>query len=433
MGVEQKLEPVKVTVQRVPTPTPTVDDYTPVESEASQATITEEESKPEVVSRGMSPIEFAPPEESTMTEDPTEYSARYSRPTSREQTPRPFLDTPERTPPKSPESSVVESSVSVAKEAPPSPEKVVPTKMEEPTRISAVFDDMIDAGVQYEAPPSYRDMQTSPIEFMRPKKVEYSPPLDSTESSSEAEMTATSGSTTADGMSDHEWMLPHNMLKSEGEITPPKMPKGFISYDDVDTENDLLSRVSLSQGELHPRLTRPRSKGEIKGPVTEALFEMKNLMAASNQGAQIIPRVERRRFKPFTPRSDEENSESVSLKSQNAIDTNYQTPSTIPPKSPRKPTSNGSRGPIVHSTPKPPIMVQERPQEAQLDETNRSSIDAGQKSQEEELNRKSQDDQIVSQRSQESARTSSAFRLPLEGLNTEETISDIEEIMYEEQ
>ena len=190
---------------------------------------------------------------------------------------------------------------------------------------------------------------------------------------------------------------------------------------DMDTENDLMSRVSLSQGEI--RRPRPRSAGQIKGPVTEALFEMKHLMAASNQGAQIIPRVERRRFKPYTPQANEGNlPESPSLKSP-SYDPNHQSSSTAPVRSPRKPTTPGS---VVHSTPKPPIMVAEGPQMVPQD-ANRSSFESAWKSQQEL--KKSNDDQILSQRSQESPRTSSAFRLPLDALNSEETISDIEEIM----
>ena len=231
--LKEKLEPVNVDVNRVPTPTGTVDDYTPDETEE----VSEQESEPkaELVSRGMSPISFGPAEESFTEDVTTEYSTRVSRPVSREQTsPKLLVDTPERTPPSSPENSVVESSLSVAKEAPPSPEKVAPSKMPEPAKLSTVFDDidMIDAGIQYEAPPSFRDTQTSPIQFapVRPQNADYSPHLETTESSGESstevESSSNSGTSTVDAMSDHEWVVPHNMLKSEGEITPPKMPKG---------------------------------------------------------------------------------------------------------------------------------------------------------------------------------------------------------------
>ena len=57
-----------------------------------------------------------------------------------------------------------------------------------------------------------------------------SPPVESTESvedeSSETTEEEEESGTTGDVMSDHEWMLPHNLLKSEGEVTPPKIPKG---------------------------------------------------------------------------------------------------------------------------------------------------------------------------------------------------------------
>ena len=167
-----KLTPVRAHVNRVPTPTRTADDYTPVESEASQASIESEEPRVDLVDRGISPIEFAPAEESSYTEDVTEYSARVSIQPSRE--PKSLVATPEKTPPRSPESSIVESVKSVAKEPPPSPEKVVPSKMPEPT-ISTVFDDadMVDAGIQYESQPSFREAQTSPIHFApaKPQRV----------------------------------------------------------------------------------------------------------------------------------------------------------------------------------------------------------------------------------------------------------------------
>ena len=122
------------------------------------------------------------------------------------------------------------------------------------------------------------------------------------------------------------------------------------------------------------------------------------------------------RFKPYTPRSDERQPESPSLKSP-TYGANYQSSSTIPTKSPRK----GVPVPImVHSTPKSNV-ASESPNENQPD-TVRSSVGG-------ESVKRSQEDGLVSQRSQESARTSSAFRLPLDALNTEESISDIEEIM----
>ena len=169
-----------------------------------------------------------------------------------------------------------------------------------------------------------------------------------------------------------------------------------------------MSRVSTSQAVSEGEVLRPRRGGgqssQLKGPVTEALYEMRHLMAASNQGAAIVPKMERRRFKPYNASQDT---------------------TTGGPQSAHKPTGVIQVvQPQTHDFPNATHVIAspKTPRDAHKPDTARSSgLPSGRRSAEE-------DPKLESQRSQDSQRTSSAYRLALDDLNTED-ISDIEEIM----
>ena len=190
-------------------------------------------------------------------------------------------------------------------------------------------------------------------------------------------------------------------------------------------ETDMVTRSSLSQllseGEVRP--ARPTHWSEIRGPVTEALYEMKHLMAASNQKSSTVPKVERRRFKPYSSQTGNETVENVSgieitgLVNQQSHSRDGVVGGTV--------MGLDSVGPEVSTISK---VEASRLAEAQENvrfvephppDTERSStgVRSARKHQ-------SNEDSIV-----ESARTSSAFNLRLDALNTEESISDIEDVI----
>ena len=226
MKLKEDLGKCNIGLQRVPTPNRTPLDYSPIESEKESPVSSPrpEPIKTQLVDRSISPM-VQPSEILDDTSSGDEFMARGIQNETIDHfisTPQPNVETPERTPPiESPESSVVEVSITV--EVPPSPEKTAPEKVPEPAVPPVTEDpDCVDIGIQYEAPPTFTDRETSPILFSRPEPV---PVYESTESSSSSDYQSVHTPTTEEPMSDHEWVVPHDVLRSEGEFTPPPKVK----------------------------------------------------------------------------------------------------------------------------------------------------------------------------------------------------------------
>ena len=189
-------------------------------------------------------------------------------------------------------------------------------------------------------------------------------------------------------------------------------------------DTDAVTRSSLSQlvseGEVRPQ--RATHWSEIKGPVTEALYEMKHLMAASNQNSLTVPKVERRRFKPY---SSSQGANETVIDHVSGIEITGLCPSSS------RGSSNVAEGmglsnrgaesstsPKVHASSHDGVTENVK-LEPHPPDTERSSTGV----------RSARKHQSNDDSNMDSARTSSAYKLPLDALNTEGSISDIEDVI----
>lgn len=419
--LKEDLGKCNIGMPRLPTPSRTPLDYSPIESEKESpiSSPRPDPVKTQRVDRSISPM--PPPSENIIdTSSGDEFMTHNLHNETIDHfipTPQPNVETPERTPPiESPESSVADVSITI--EVPPSPEKVVPEKIPEPAVPPVIEDpDCVDIGVQYEAPPSFTDRETSPIVFSRPEPI-----YESTESTSSSDYQSVHTPTTEEPMSDHEWVVPHEVLRSEGEFTPPprvqfrKMPTAVV---DTGDEADMVTRSSMSQllseGEVRP--ARATHWSEIRGPVTEALYEMKHLMAASNQKSSTVPKVERRRFKPYSSQTGNETAENVSgIEITGLVNQAHSRDDGVGAGSIGAEVSTISevKGSGLAEGQENVRFVEPHPPDIERSSTGIRSARKHQSNEESNV---------------ESARTSSAYNLRLDALNTEESISDIEDVI----
>ena len=225
--LKEDLGKCNIGMPRVPTPNQTPREYSPEESEKESPIGTPRPIpvKTQLVDRSISPFVQAS-ETSEGSSSGDDFMAHVQQDGTADHfipMPQPNVETPERTPPiESPESSVVE--VSITSEVPPSPEKTAPAKIPEPAVPPVIAEDTecVDIGIQYEAPPSFKDCQTSPMFSKSPERV---PTATESSSTSSSDYRSVYTPTTEEPMSDHEWVVPHEVLRSEGEFTPPHRVK----------------------------------------------------------------------------------------------------------------------------------------------------------------------------------------------------------------